>query len=61
MRENIIKIGETYYNLDNIISFKVWRKYIELIYPDNIFIRVEEESDKEKVRKYYGIKESVNE
>lgn len=55
MRNNIIKVGESFYNLDNVITFKIWRSYIELVYPNHMHIRVTDKNDRAKVAKYYNV------
>lgn len=55
MKDNIIQIGETFYNLDTIIEFKIWRSYIELRYPDNIHVRITDKNNRAKVVRYYNV------
>ena len=55
MKNNIIKINETFYNLDNIIQFKIWRTYIDLLFPAGQYVRVEDEINVDRVKRYFEI------
>ena len=55
MKNNIIKINETFYNLYNIIQFKIWRTYIDLLFSSGQYVRVEDEINIDRVKRYFEI------